>query len=84
MTSLMSKVKVTRYKKCAVHSHQAPAAMEWTALTAHNIMHEQTGLFCCCRRVFSAACARFMFGKTSLALVSVYIYCLILYYISHY
>jgi len=58
--------------------------MEWNALAAHNVMQQQTGPFCCCRRVILAACVQFMFGKTSLALVSVYIYFLILYYITNY
>jgi len=53
---------------CALPS--PPAATEWNALPGNNVMQQQTGPFRRCRgRLISAACVRFMFGKTSLALV---------------
>jgi len=63
------KVKVTRDKKCAVHSHHPLAATEWNALAANDVTQQQTGPFHRCRRVISGACMQFMFGKTPLALV---------------
>jgi len=56
-------------QKRAVHFHHPLAAYEWYALAA-NITQQQTAPFRRCREgVISAACVRFMFGKTSLALV---------------
>jgi len=46
-----------------------PAACERYALAANNVTQQRTGPFRRCRGVISAACVRFMFGKTSLALV---------------
>jgi len=68
MSRSKSKVKVTRDKEHAVHSHHPPAATEWNTLAANNVTHEQKGPFCRCRRVISAACVRSMFGKISLPL----------------
>ena len=54
---------------CALPS--PPAATEWNALAANNVTQHQTGPFRRCGGgVISAACVRFVFGKTSLALVS--------------
>jgi len=47
-----------------------PAATEWNTLAANKVMHQETGPFRCCRSMISAACLRFMFGKTSLTVVS--------------
>jgi len=67
-----SNVKVTGDKKRAVHSHHPPAATEWNELSENNFMQQQqTEPFCWCQGggAISAACVRFIFGKTSLALV---------------
>jgi len=73
-----AKVKVNGNKKRAVHSHHPPAATEWSvvlhafcnALAANNVTLQDTGPFHHCQGLISAACLRFIFGKTSLALVS--------------
>ena len=55
-------------KKYAMRSHHPPAATEWNALTANNVMRQQMGPFrCYWGGVISAGCMHFMFGKTSLA-----------------
>ena len=56
-----SKVKVTREKERAVHSHHSPASTEWNP-PADGTIPSLPG-------VISAACVRSLFGKTSLALV---------------
>jgi len=59
-----SKVKVTKDKKCTVHSCHPPAVTEWNALAANNVMRLQKGPFHCCRGWFwRHACG--LFGKTS-------------------
>jgi len=74
-TSLNVKVKGQGHQgqqtRCALPS--PPAATEWNALAANNVMQQQSEPLRRCREVISAGCVRFMFGKTSLALV----YCLI-------
>jgi len=50
-----SKVKVTRDKKHAVHSHHPLAATEWNALTANNVMQQQTAPLCHCQGVILGA-----------------------------
>jgi len=47
-----SKVKVTRDKKTCYALPSPPAAMEWNALAANNVTHQQMGPFCCCRGWF--------------------------------
>jgi len=46
-----------------------PAAPKWNAFATNNVMQQQTRPFRRSCGVISAACVRFMFGKTSLALV---------------
>jgi len=46
-----------------------PSATEWNALAENNVTQQQMAPFRRCRGVISAACVRFMFVKTSLALV---------------
>jgi len=50
-----------------------PAATEWNALPANDAKHQQMGPFSRCLGVISAACVRCMFGKTSLAVVILFI-----------
>ena len=47
----------------------------YKALTANNVRQQQMGPFCRCREVISPACVRFMFGKTSLAVVLLFLFC---------
>jgi len=47
-----SKVKVTRDKKRAVHSHHSPAATEWNTLAANDVTQQKTGQFRRCRGWF--------------------------------
>ena len=63
-----SKVKVTRDKN-ALSLPSTPAATEWNALAAINVVQQQTAP-CCHYRGISADCVRCMFSKTPLALVS--------------
>jgi len=75
-TSLNVKVKGQGHQGqkmcCALSSPPPPLAYEtyeWYTLAANNIMLQQMGPFRCCRGLTSAACLRYMFGKTSVALV---------------
>ena len=75
-TSLNVKVKGQGHQgqqtRCALPS--PPAATEWNALAANNVMQQQSEPLRRCREVISEVCVRFTcIGKTSLALV----YCLI-------
>ena len=45
-----------------------PGSNGMDMLAANNVMQQQTGPFCRCRKVISAACVGFMFGKKSSAL----------------
>jgi len=74
-TSLNVKVKGQRSRspgtktRCAIPSPSA--STEWNALAAQNIMLQHTAPFRQMPGVISAAWVRFVFGKTSLALVLV-------------
>jgi len=57
-------------KKRALHSHHLPpAATEWNVLAENSVMLQQTEPFHHCLEVILVDSMRFMFGKTSLALV---------------
>jgi len=45
-------------------------AYECYALAANSVVQQRTGPFRGCHAVFSAACVPFMFGETSVALVT--------------
>jgi len=77
-TSLTIKVKGQGHQRpkmcCAIPSPQQHTNGPFCCMThcnmlAANAMQQQMGSFCRCWGVVSADCMRFMFGKTSLALV---------------
>jgi len=73
-TNLNFKVKVTRDKERAVHSHHPLAAYKWHALAANSVQRQRMAPFHPCRGgggegVLLRACMRFMFGETYLSLV---------------
>jgi len=66
-------------KKCAMHTHHSPAATEWNALAANNVMQQQTEPFHHCRGGAFVGLRAVYVGKTSLALVVSEKHCLAAY-----
>ena len=77
-TSLNVKVKGKGHQgqKRSVHSYHPPAVTEWNTLAANNTScRRKTGQFRHYQGVISVTCMQFMFGKTSLALICVCLFC---------